>query len=70
MSAIGNSITPDHLGAAVDISVWLGFTITGLAVLTKVSGKIWRRDSMPLGFDDMVVFMTLVCPDSVIRLWD
>ncbi|KAF2008734.1 hypothetical protein BU24DRAFT_415483 [Aaosphaeria arxii CBS 175.79] len=41
-------------------SVWLCFTITGLAVLAKVLGRIWRRDPIPLGSDEVVMSIALI----------
>jgi hypothetical protein len=72
MGSIGNTISEGHQGPAVNIAVWICFTISGLAILSKVLTKLGRQQDglrrFSLGLDDLVISFTLVDLPSVLCL--
>ena len=60
----GNIISPDHRGPAVDISIWIFFVLSGLAVVSKVLTKLARASTRvslrKLQVDDFVLSLTMV----------
>jgi len=59
-------ITPDHRGPSVNISIWIFFVLSGLAVVSKVLTKLARASTRvslrKLQVDDLVLSIALVSP--------
>lgn len=69
MGSVGNTISEGHQGPAVDITIWITFIISGLAVLTKILTQLGRQwdgiQRLTLSSDDLVMILTLVSLETV-----
>jgi hypothetical protein len=64
MASSGPLVTPQHLGPKVDITVWICFVISGLAVTAKVLTKLGRSQQRiqigALEIDDYILLASWV----------
>lgn len=60
-------VTPDHQGPKVDITIWVCYVISGLAVTAKLLTKLGRSHRhirlTNLELDDFVLGASFVCKE-------